>query len=129
MAKLEKDKHPGLTQVRQYTDTDIKKRSHVQKQQQTPKVSPAVSNVVTKDKQKRLKSPNAGKDLQSRYADDISRAKELQRRGVKGAVSRVKWSGAGMKARASRELGNFGSFMKGLGSNIISGLGEDTETK
>ena len=73
---------------------------------------------------KDLKAPSAGQDTVSRYQQALDRAKSLQARGRSGAVSKLKWSKGGMKARAAREVGGFKSFMKGFGSNVISGIGE-----
>lgn len=72
-----------------------------------------------------LKSPNATMDAVSRYQADIKKAKGLEARGAKGAVSRVKWSSGGMKARASREAGNFTGYVGGTAKRILQGLGEE----
>lgn len=95
--------------------------SHVAPEDDTNKIDRSRSRAFRpSDIEKAKVAPARAKDT---YQSDKDTAYALRRAGDKTAVKTFKKAYSGY--RAKRELKGYGSFMKGLGSNIISGLGEE----
>lgn len=71
----------------------------------------------------RLMAKSAAQDRTDKYERIMKRAKDLESRGHRTAVSRLRNSPGGKVARAGREGENFGRAMGGFAKNIITGLG------